>query len=439
MSLLHRRQADGPVVLRVLLAADPEEARCRVAGGACEHLVARRGRRLRGRARRCGARAAARPRSRASGRTSPGRGAPARQGGTGTASGRRRRPRSPGGGRAGRRTPRRPSRPAGRPARRLWPAWPRPRARPWRRGTRTRAPARGASGRVASGRCGEVAARRRQGSGGGFHAARSGKAPDRWRSESVTRFRARSSAPASSSSHARRAEEAGFDYALISDHFHPWIDRQGQSPFVWTVLGGIASETERMTIGTGVTCPILRMHPALVAQAAATAADMLPGRFFLGVGTGEHLNEHILAQRWPSASERLDMLEEAINAHPLALGRRIDHASRRPLRRRGRPHLHAPRRAAADRGRGRRAGRRGARRAGRRRPRIDECGRGARRRLRGGRRGRAPVRAGDRVLGGDRERRPQDRVRAVAERCARGAARPGAAAAARTSSRPRRW
>jgi coenzyme F420-dependent glucose-6-phosphate dehydrogenase len=111
---------------------------------------------------------------------------------------------------------------------------------------------------------------------------------------------------------ARRAEAAGFDYALISDHFHPWIDRQGESSFVWTVIGGIASETERMSIGTGVTCPILRIHPALVAQAAATAADLLPGRFFLGVGTGEHLNEHILAQRWPSASERLDMLEEAI-------------------------------------------------------------------------------------------------------------------------------
>jgi G6PDH family F420-dependent oxidoreductase len=112
--------------------------------------------------------------------------------------------------------------------------------------------------------------------------------------------------------HARRAEECGFPFALISDHYHPWIDRQGQSPFVWTVIGAIADATDGLRLGTGVTCPTIRMHPALVAQAAATAADMLPGRFFLGVGTGENLNEHILGDRWPSASERLEMLEEAV-------------------------------------------------------------------------------------------------------------------------------
>jgi G6PDH family F420-dependent oxidoreductase len=112
--------------------------------------------------------------------------------------------------------------------------------------------------------------------------------------------------------HARRAEECGFPFALISDHYHPWIDRQGQSPFVWAVIGGIADATDGLRLGTGVTCPTIRMHPALVAQAAATAADMLPGRFFLGVGTGENLNEHILGDRWPSASERLEMLEEAV-------------------------------------------------------------------------------------------------------------------------------
>jgi G6PDH family F420-dependent oxidoreductase len=111
---------------------------------------------------------------------------------------------------------------------------------------------------------------------------------------------------------ARLAEEAGFEFAFVSDHFHPWIDRQGHSPFVWPVLGGIARATERISVGTGVTCPILRVHPAHVAQAAATVADMMPGRFMLGVGTGENLNEHILGQRWPSASERLEMLEEAI-------------------------------------------------------------------------------------------------------------------------------
>ena len=112
--------------------------------------------------------------------------------------------------------------------------------------------------------------------------------------------------------HAELAERAGFPYALVSDHFHPWIDRQGQSPFVWSVLGGLAVATESMRIGTGVTCPLIRTHPAIVAHAAATAATMLPGRFFLGVGTGENLNEHVLGDRWPSASERLDMLEEAV-------------------------------------------------------------------------------------------------------------------------------
>jgi coenzyme F420-dependent glucose-6-phosphate dehydrogenase len=113
--------------------------------------------------------------------------------------------------------------------------------------------------------------------------------------------------------YARRAEESGFPFALISDHFHPWIDRQGESPFVWSVVGGIAVETERLRLGTGVTCPTIRTHPAIIAQAAATAAAMMPGRFFLGVGTGENLNEHILGDRWPSANERLAMLEEAVD------------------------------------------------------------------------------------------------------------------------------
>jgi G6PDH family F420-dependent oxidoreductase len=119
--------------------------------------------------------------------------------------------------------------------------------------------------------------------------------------------------PLDLASHAARAEEAGFDFALISDHFHPWIDRQGQSAFVWSVLGAIAVETESMRIGTGVTCPLIRIHPAIVAQAAATAAAMLPGRFSLGLGTGENLNEHVLGDRWPSTAERRDMLEEAID------------------------------------------------------------------------------------------------------------------------------
>jgi coenzyme F420-dependent glucose-6-phosphate dehydrogenase len=111
---------------------------------------------------------------------------------------------------------------------------------------------------------------------------------------------------------ARAAEEAGFSFALVSDHFHPWVDRQGESPFVWSVLGGIAQSTERLRVGTGVTCPTIRTHPAIVAHAAATVAAMMPGRFFLGLGTGENLNEHIFGDRWPAGHVRLEMLEEAI-------------------------------------------------------------------------------------------------------------------------------
>jgi G6PDH family F420-dependent oxidoreductase len=112
--------------------------------------------------------------------------------------------------------------------------------------------------------------------------------------------------------HARLAEESGLTFALISDHFHPWTDEQGQSPFVWSVIGAIATVTERLRLGTGVTCPLVRIHPAIVAQAAATSAAMMPGRFFLGVGTGENLNEHVTGEGWPAPDERLAMLEEAI-------------------------------------------------------------------------------------------------------------------------------
>ncbi|MDQ3859824.1 MAG: TIGR03557 family F420-dependent LLM class oxidoreductase [Actinomycetota bacterium] len=111
---------------------------------------------------------------------------------------------------------------------------------------------------------------------------------------------------------ARRAEDAGFTYALISDHFHPWVGAQGESPFVWATLGGIAQATERLRVGTGVTCPTIRTHPAIIAHAAATVGAMMPGRFFLGVGTGENLNEHVTGARWPSGDERLEMLAEAI-------------------------------------------------------------------------------------------------------------------------------
>jgi coenzyme F420-dependent glucose-6-phosphate dehydrogenase len=112
--------------------------------------------------------------------------------------------------------------------------------------------------------------------------------------------------------HAAAAEEAGFEFALISDHFHPWTTNQGNSPFVWSTLAAISQVTEKLTLGTGVTCPTTRVHPAIVAQAAATTATLLPGRFFLGLGSGERLNEHIVGGPWPDNGTRLEMLEEAV-------------------------------------------------------------------------------------------------------------------------------
>jgi coenzyme F420-dependent glucose-6-phosphate dehydrogenase len=111
---------------------------------------------------------------------------------------------------------------------------------------------------------------------------------------------------------ARRAEETGLEFAMISDHFHPWTDSQGQSPFVWSVIGGISQATDRIRLGTGVTCPTIRIHPAIIAHASATAASMMEGRFFLGLGTGENLNEHVVGEGWPAPDQRLSMLEEAI-------------------------------------------------------------------------------------------------------------------------------
>ncbi len=108
------------------------------------------------------------------------------------------------------------------------------------------------------------------------------------------------------------AEKAGFDFLSISDHFHPWIDAQGHSGFVWSLIGGIAATTSRIRLGTGVTCPTIRTHPAIIAHAAATAACLMPGRFFLGIGSGENLNEHILGDRWPEVEVRLEMMEEAV-------------------------------------------------------------------------------------------------------------------------------
>jgi G6PDH family F420-dependent oxidoreductase len=110
---------------------------------------------------------------------------------------------------------------------------------------------------------------------------------------------------------AQMAEQAGFEGLWISDHFHPWNDEQGHSAFVWSTIGAIAQATQ-MKLTTAVTCPTVRIHPAIVAQAAATSAVLLEGRFALGLGSGEALNEHILGGRWPAVDTRLEMLEESV-------------------------------------------------------------------------------------------------------------------------------
>jgi G6PDH family F420-dependent oxidoreductase len=125
---------------------------------------------------------------------------------------------------------------------------------------------------------------------------------------------------------AKLAEEAGFDALWISDHFHPWLDEQGESGHVWSVIGAISQVTS-LPITTAVTCPLVRQHPAIVAQAAATCALLTGGKFTLGVGTGEALNEHITGSRWPEAEERLDMLAEAVQLiRELLSGRLISFA-----------------------------------------------------------------------------------------------------------------
>jgi G6PDH family F420-dependent oxidoreductase len=118
---------------------------------------------------------------------------------------------------------------------------------------------------------------------------------------------------------AQLAEEAGFERLWISDHFHPWNDAQGNSPFVWSVIGAL-SQAVSLPITTAVTCPTIRVHPAIIAQAAATAAVQTEGRFVLGVGSGEALNEHVLGDHWPSVGVRLAMLEEAVHVIRLLHG-----------------------------------------------------------------------------------------------------------------------
>ena len=111
---------------------------------------------------------------------------------------------------------------------------------------------------------------------------------------------------------ARLASDAGIESVWISDHFHPWLDDQGESPFVWSVIGAISAVTD-LHVATAVTCPTMRMHPVITAQAAATSSLLLDGKFTLGVGTGENLNEHVLGDTWPATDLRLEMLEEAVD------------------------------------------------------------------------------------------------------------------------------
>ncbi len=122
------------------------------------------------------------------------------------------------------------------------------------------------------------------------------------------------------------AEERGFDFEVSSDHYFPWLSAQGHSPYAWTVLGAVAHATERVGLMTYVTCPTMRYHPAVVAQKAATLQLLADGRFTLGVGSGENLNEHVVGQGWPTVQTRQDMLAEAIQViRQLHTGELVEH------------------------------------------------------------------------------------------------------------------
>jgi G6PDH family F420-dependent oxidoreductase len=112
--------------------------------------------------------------------------------------------------------------------------------------------------------------------------------------------------------YAAGAEQAGFDFEVMSDHYNPWLDSQAHSPYAWSVLGAVSQATERVELMTYVTCPIMRYHPAVVAQKAATVQLLSGNRFTLGVGAGENLNEHVVGQGWPPVNVRHEMLSEAI-------------------------------------------------------------------------------------------------------------------------------
>ncbi|HLZ22188.1 MAG TPA: TIGR03557 family F420-dependent LLM class oxidoreductase [Ktedonobacterales bacterium] len=124
----------------------------------------------------------------------------------------------------------------------------------------------------------------------------------------------------------RKAEDAGFGAIMASDHFNPWTPSQGQAGFVWSWMGALGATTSRVRFGPGVTAPGYRYHPAILAQASATLAAMFPGRFYLGIGAGEALNEHIVGRYWPEAPARLQLLEEAVDViHRLFTGKSVKH------------------------------------------------------------------------------------------------------------------
>ena len=120
-----------------------------------------------------------------------------------------------------------------------------------------------------------------------------------------------------------RAEQAGFDFVEMSDHFHPWLEVQGHSSFTWSVLGAIAAKTSTLGLATGVTCPTVRYHPAIIAQAAATMALVSDGRFTLGVGAGERLNEHVVGLGFPERPGSARTAARGAGDHPAALAGRL--------------------------------------------------------------------------------------------------------------------
>jgi G6PDH family F420-dependent oxidoreductase len=145
------------------------------------------------------------------------------------------------------------------------------------------------------------------------------------------------------------AEQAGFHFSVISDHYQPWLAEQGHAGYAWSILGAAAQATQRIGLMTYVTCPTLRYHPAIVAQKAATVQILSGGRFRLGLGAGENLNEHVVGQRWPAVGERHPMLVEATEIIKELLGG--GQLPRRVLRRRAGDALGRPERPGADRGR----------------------------------------------------------------------------------------